>query len=135
MLFLPFSLVFGWVARDNGVDASGFLLAGAVVVVGVLLVASVRASRGAAPVEVARTTRDEAAAMVAANGDLACRQLVELVADYLEDALPPELKARFEAHLAGCDGCATYLSQTEQVIAELRSLSAAEVREEPTIDG
>ncbi len=57
--------------------------------------------------------------------ELACKQLVELVADYLDDALSPELKARFEEHLAGCDGCTTYLSQTQQIIAELRGLSAA----------
>ena len=35
MLFLPFSLAFGWVARENGVNWSGWMLAGAVVVVGV----------------------------------------------------------------------------------------------------
>jgi hypothetical protein len=45
LLFLPFSLVFGWVARENGVNRSGFMLAGAVLVVAVLLVVSVRASR------------------------------------------------------------------------------------------
>ena len=44
------------------------------------------------------------------------------MADYLDDALSPELKARFEEHLAGCDGCTTYLSQTRQIIAELREL-------------
>ena len=32
------------------------------------------------------------------------------------------MKARFEEHLAGCDG-STYLQQTQQVIAELRRLS------------
>ena len=61
-------------------------------------------------------------------GELACKQLVELAADYLEDALSPELKARFEAHLAGCDGCTTYLSQTQQVIAELRRISQSDQR-------
>jgi anti-sigma factor RsiW len=48
---------------------------------------------------------------------------VELVADYLDDALSPEMRARFEEHLAGCDGCTTYLSQTQRVMAELRDLS------------
>src|SRR5918995_6746490 len=60
LLFLPFSLVFGWVARENGVYRSGYMLAGAVVVVGILLVVSVRASRGVAPVEVAATAKEEA---------------------------------------------------------------------------
>jgi anti-sigma factor RsiW len=48
---------------------------------------------------------------------------VELVADYLDDALSADLRAPFEEHLAGCDGCTTYLSQTQQIIAELRNLS------------
>ena len=41
--------------------------------------------------------------------DLACQELVELVTDYLEDALPPEERARFDAHLAECPGCSNYL--------------------------
>jgi len=47
---------------------------------------------------------------------IACRELVELVTDYLEGALSPELHARFENHIAGCDGCTTYLEQMRQTI-------------------
>jgi MFS family permease len=125
VLFLPFSLVFGWVARENGVYWSGFLLAGAVVVVGTLLIVSVRVSRGVAPVEVAATAKEEAVEVAEAAQELACKQLVELVADYLDDALSAEMRARFEDHIAGCDGCTAYLSQTQQIIAGLRDLSAA----------
>jgi len=32
--------------------------------------------------------------------DLSCQELVELVTDYLEGALPPELRARFDQHIA-----------------------------------
>ena len=131
VLFLPFSLVFGWAAQENGVHWSGFMLAGAVVVVGVLLVISVRASRGLAPVEVAATAK-EAALEVAESGDeVACKQFVELVADYLDDALSPEMRTKFEQHLAGCDGCSTYLSQTQQMIAELRGLSVRDAQSTP----
>jgi anti-sigma factor RsiW len=56
--------------------------------------------------------------------EVACKQLVELVADYLDDALSAEMRARFEEHLAGCDGCNTYLNQTQRIMAELRDLSA-----------
>ena len=125
MLFLPFSLVFGWVAREEGVNSAGFMLGGAVVVLAILLIMSVRAARGVAPAEVAVTAKEEAVEVTERAGELACKQLVELAADYLEGALSPELKARFEAHLAGCDGCTTYLSQTQQIISELRGLSAA----------
>jgi MFS family permease len=124
VLFVPFSLVFGWAALENGVHWSGFMLAGAVVVVAVLLVLGVRASRGVVPVEVAATAKEEAVEVTERTNDLACKQLVELVADYLDDALSPQMKARFEEHLAGCDGCTTYLSQTRRVMAELKDLSA-----------
>jgi MFS family permease len=125
MLFLPFSLLFGWIARDNGVHRSGFMLAGAVVIIGVLLVLSARASRDLAPAEVAVTAKQEAIEVTQRAHELACKQLVELVADYLDDALSPEIKARFEEHLAGCDGCTAYLGQTQQIIAELKGLAAA----------
>jgi MFS family permease len=126
VLFLPFSLVFGWVARENGMNWSGFMLAGAVVV-GMLLVMSFRAARSAAPAEVmAVTAKQEALEVTKSADELACKQLVELVADYLDDVLSPELKARFDEHLAGCDGCTTYLSQTQQIIGELQELSSAQ---------
>jgi Putative zinc-finger len=90
---------------------------------GILIVASLRASRGLALAEVAVTAQEEAIDLTERAGELAFKQLVELAADYLEDALSPQLRSRFEAHLAGCDRCTTYLSQTQQVIAELRRLS------------
>jgi anti-sigma factor RsiW len=43
--------------------------------------------------------------------DLACREVVELVTDYLEGALRDRDRERFERHLGGCDGCAAYLEQ------------------------
>ena len=55
--------------------------------------------------------------------DLTCQQLVELVTDYLEDALGPRERARFEAHVAGCEGCDAYLDQMRATIALLRSLA------------
>jgi MFS family permease len=131
VLFLPFSLVFGWAAQENGVHWSGFMLAGAVVVVGVLLVVSVRASRGVAPVEVAATAKGAALEVAESGEEVACKQFVELVADYLDDALSPEMRTKFEQHLAGCDGCSTYLSQTQQMIAELRGLSVRDAQSTP----
>jgi anti-sigma factor RsiW len=47
---------------------------------------------------------------------ITCRELVELVTDYLEGALPDADRARFEAHLEACDGCRTYLEQLRLVI-------------------
>jgi anti-sigma factor RsiW len=60
-------------------------------------------------------------------GDLTCRELVELVTDYLEGGLPPAERARFEAHLADCPGCTTYLEQMRQTIRLLGRLTEADV--------
>ncbi|MEA2397581.1 MAG: hypothetical protein QOK25_1137 [Thermoleophilaceae bacterium] len=43
--------------------------------------------------------------------DIACRELVELVTDYFEGALSGRDRRRFESHIAGCDGCRTYVEQ------------------------
>ena len=53
------------------------------------------------------------------NPPLTCRELVELVTDYLEGALAPEDRRRFDAHLAECAACITYLEQMKQTIAAL----------------
>ena len=50
---------------------------------------------------------------------LVCQEFVELVTDYLEDRLPAGERARFEAHLAECDGCAGYLEDMRGMIATM----------------
>ena len=54
---------------------------------------------------------------------LTCREVVELVTDYLEEALSPAKQAQFEEHVADCPGCTTYIAHVQQTIAMLRSLS------------
>jgi anti-sigma factor RsiW len=54
--------------------------------------------------------------------ELSCQELVELVTAYLENALEPAERARFEAHLRGCDGCRNYLGQMRLTIATLGTL-------------
>ncbi len=48
--------------------------------------------------------------------DLTCREMVELVTHYLEDALPAPDRVRFEEHLAGCEGCGHHLEQMRTTI-------------------
>jgi anti-sigma factor RsiW len=48
--------------------------------------------------------------------DLVCRELVELVTDYLEGRLPARTRRRFERHVARCDGCTGYVEQLRQTI-------------------
>lgn len=54
--------------------------------------------------------------------DLTCRELVELVTDYLEERLASAERARFELHLACCDPCRTYLAQMREVLAAAGAL-------------
>jgi uncharacterized alpha-E superfamily protein len=55
--------------------------------------------------------------------ELACREVVELVTAYLEDALDWHDRERFEEHLVFCDGCSNYL---EQMRATIRVTSVAD---------
>jgi anti-sigma factor RsiW len=48
--------------------------------------------------------------------DLPCQEVVEMVTDYLEGALPAADRSRFETHLAGCPHCTEYLAQMRETI-------------------
>jgi len=50
---------------------------------------------------------------------LTCRELVELVTDYLEGAMSPREARRFEAHIAACPYCTNYLEQMRITIRTL----------------
>lgn len=51
--------------------------------------------------------------------ELTCKALVELVTAYLEDALPPSERRRFEEHLAACEFCTEYVRQMRLTIGAL----------------
>ena len=62
--------------------------------------------------------------MINLNMDnLSCQEVVELVTDYLEQALLPEKRVQFEEHIADCPGCDTYIEQVQQTIVMLRNLA------------
>ena len=61
---------------------------------------------------------------------LACQELVELVTNYLEDALAQEERDSFEHHLAGCTGCHEYVRQMRQTIELTGRLTTADVSPE-----
>jgi anti-sigma factor RsiW len=48
--------------------------------------------------------------------ELPCREVVEMVTDYLESALSPADRHRFEKHLEGCVHCTEYLAQMRETI-------------------
>ena len=53
--------------------------------------------------------------------ELTCQELVELVTDYFEGALPVAERARFDAHVADCEGCRLYLDQVRTTIRLVQS--------------
>jgi hypothetical protein len=55
---------------------------------------------------------------------LTCQELVELVTESLEDALPPHERALFAAHLDACEGCETYLQTMLAAIDVLHELQS-----------
>ncbi|MGH7623218.1 MAG: anti-sigma factor family protein [Gemmatimonadaceae bacterium] len=59
--------------------------------------------------------------------EMTCKELVELVTDYLEGALPPAARTRFDEHLAACPFCTTYLAQMRGTVNALGSLPEASI--------
>jgi hypothetical protein len=59
-----------------------------------------------------------------------CAEMVRLVTEYLEDALPIEDRTRFEQHLVFCQGCAEYLRQMRTTIEASRTPRGEELSDE-----
>ena len=47
---------------------------------------------------------------------LSCREIVQLVTEYLEGAMPSEQRIRFERHIAICPPCRAFLGQVRATI-------------------
>ena len=58
---------------------------------------------------------------------IACRDLVELITDYLEDALPRRIRRGVERHLEACAGCRTALAQMRETIRMTGKLSDEQI--------
>ncbi len=52
----------------------------------------------------------------AIESELTCKELVELVTEYLEDRLSLTEHRRFELHVCTCTGCREYLAQMRAVV-------------------
>jgi len=60
---------------------------------------------------------------------LSCQQMVELVTEYLDGVMEPRRRAKFEAHLAGCDGCTNYVEQFRTTVSVVGRLEVSDVPE------
>jgi anti-sigma factor RsiW len=61
--------------------------------------------------------------------NIACQELVELVTEYLEGALPSDEVAAVDQHLADCDPCLRYLHQMRATAAALGMVPTEQVTE------
>jgi anti-sigma factor RsiW len=65
---------------------------------------------------------------------MSCKELVEVITDYLEGTMAAEERRRFDAHLDECPYCVNYLQQMRAVVGALGELDedfiAPHVREE-----
>jgi anti-sigma factor RsiW len=52
------------------------------------------------------------------NTEFSCQEMIEVVTNYLDDALPPDEQQRFERHLSYCAGCNTYVDQIRETIRQ-----------------
>ena len=65
---------------------------------------------------------------------MTCQEVVELITDYVEGALPPDEASLFEQHLNLCEGCVRYAAQIQTTVAAVGRLTPqpvpAETRQE-----
>jgi anti-sigma factor RsiW len=55
---------------------------------------------------------------------VACASGVELLMDYLEGVLPPDVRAALDEHVAGCERCAAFVASYCDTPRILRDASA-----------
>ena len=61
---------------------------------------------------------------------LICQEIVEVITDYLEGAMDAELRASFDAHLAGCPHCTHYVEQVRAMIRVSGTIETEELTPE-----
>jgi anti-sigma factor RsiW len=59
--------------------------------------------------------------------EMPCQELVEVITDYLEGALPERDRIRFEEHLSVCAKCREYVAQFERTIAAVGVVKGSEL--------
>ena len=64
-----------------------------------------------------------------------CQEIVELVTDYLEGTLDPDMTAEVEAHLQLCDGCDTYVKQIRATVHALGKVPVESLSPDPPMGG
>ena len=61
------------------------------------------------------------------GAEITCREVVELLSDFLDDELPAPERARIEAHLSTCDGCSMILDELRETVRLTGELTEADL--------
>jgi anti-sigma factor (TIGR02949 family) len=56
-----------------------------------------------------------------------CREILDLLADYLDGSLPPQTARSLEAHLEGCSPCIAFVNTYRGTVNVVRQLSETEI--------
>ena len=56
-----------------------------------------------------------------------CRSGVELLMEYKEDALAPDVRAAIETHVAGCARCVAFMVSYQESLRIMRDATAVEM--------
>lgn len=65
-----------------------------------------------------------------AEEEMSCRELVEVVTEYLDGAMSDTDRRRLERHLAGCSGCREVMAQFRATIEVTGRLTEDQVSDE-----
>jgi predicted MFS family arabinose efflux permease len=131
VLFVPFSVGLGWLVRAAGVGWAGWVFTGVAVLLAGLLVWSARRPAPVAAPEVGDPDELPPDRLPPAPAEVACRELVTLVTDYLDGALPADWRQGIEQHLGECDGCREYLDQIRTIVDAVQRLATTERSNQP----
>lgn len=63
--------------------------------------------------------------------DLSCQELADLLTEYLEEALPDDVRAKFEEHLEHCGYCVAFVDQMQWTIRLTHNLGTPPI---PSLD-
>jgi Putative zinc-finger len=58
-----------------------------------------------------------------------CKQIADLVCNYLNDTLAPRVKRDFNQHLTICPDCVAFLNTYKKTVATTRSIRAGDMPE------
>ena len=59
--------------------------------------------------------------------EMSCKELVDLVTDYIDESISDEVRAKFEQHLTECGYCNAYVKQMHLTVKLTKKLAESDV--------